>query len=111
MPRISQARRVMASITEDLIEQGRRDALEALKRELRNGGLTLKWLIEYDLPNDNRRILFYKMLKKYMKEGLGAIRSTKSVIITTSKIEAEIVAGLIANYGGKYKVWIAIQPN
>jgi len=111
MPRISQAKKVMSAIDEDLIEQGRKDALEALTRELRNGGLTLRWLVEYDLPNDNRRILFYKMLKKYMKEGLAVNRSTKSVIIAYSKVEAEIVAGLIANYGGRYKVWIAIQPN
>mgnify|MGYP000049955720 CR=1 FL=1 len=111
MPRISRAKKVMSSITEDIIEQGNKETLQILKRAIEHGGATVRYLVEYDLPNDNRRVQFYKQLKKFMKEGLGAIRSTKSVIITMSKVEAEVVAGLVVRYGGRYKMWIAIESS
>jgi len=111
MPRTSQAQKVMASIDDQLIEQGRQDALSILKRELENGGAHVRWLVEYDFPrsNDGRRQAFHWMLKKYEQHGLGYIRSTKSVAIFFTRPEAEIFRGLVHKYGGKAKLWLSIQ--
>ncbi|MHC1627457.1 MAG: hypothetical protein ACXQTI_01310 [Candidatus Nezhaarchaeales archaeon] len=109
MVRISIARKIMSAVDDSVIERGRRDSIEVLKRVIEEGGSRLRWLVDYGFPGDVSRALFHKMLKRFEREGLTYTRGMRSVAVFRSKIEAEIFRDLVHRYGGKARMWVAVE--
>ena len=67
------------------------------------------YLVDYDLPADNRRYGFYKRVSDYRKryDLENEPRSTSSVVITKDRLYAWFIHATALDVGGEAHIWIA----
>ncbi|TKJ25399.1 MAG: hypothetical protein CEE41_04295 [Hadesarchaea archaeon B3_Hades] len=68
-----------------------------------------KYLVEYDLPADSRRLRFYRRIKRYLEDSgrSGTGWSTQSVVVTESEAFAWEVYRQARRVGGVAHVYEA----
>jgi len=69
----------------------------------------VKYLVEYDLPSDSRRLKFYRRIKRYLSDrGMTTTGwSTQSVVVTVSEAFAWEVYHAARDVGGVAHVYEA----
>ncbi len=63
-------------------------------------------MVDYDLPQNNRRRTFYNRIKQYMEEEAASIKfSTQSVVLTEDAKFALFIADQAQEVGGKAHIY------
>ena len=65
------------------------------------------YIVDYDLPKDNRRRAFYRSMERYRRiHSMGETgKSSQSVIITQDEKFAHFIHGEALAVGGKASIW------
>lgn len=69
------------------------------------------YIVDYDLPDDNRRRRFYRSMIRYRRDHVmeKTGKSSQSVIITQDEKYAYYVHGEALAVGGKASIWRATR--